>query len=1531
MKHGKLRVLLLVILSIVCITAFGTAVGCKKHKASSEYTVTFYTDGGIEVQSKKVKKGESIGNLPFADKRGYIFSGWFFDENLTLPVYSEDVIEGDITLYAGFEKQDVDSVLPEYSELSIATDDADYTILFESDGEIDERNLDSFISVTALYGELPETEIISLGNGRYALAPIGGYKNGGVYKIEITDDGVSFAELNAVCDDDYTDDKAIKTVYLSVEASKEEFVSVKNGVLGLKASAVTFFKDSDKFTVSESIYKSMLFDKDAVVRIEDGDKERYVKIVGIEKAGDAYEISFKDCDDVDDVYEDFNINVNDVSVANDKTKPENQSATDSELAEIENELYSGKGTEAITAMLANALNASPTIKTLTASENPYRDNITDVDAKRFTVKGLLEDLEIKVSLGTAKNSNFNGIGISPFDDTRWSMLALQFDYETEIKNNVKLEATIIITQYLYVGLASSANKSTGDFKAEITPYSQTDIDFKILVCSTSKDEDGKNEKEEKKDISVEIENLTNGEGDSSNIIQDVREMLENKGDGVELCKIPMFSAVYTVGGVISINIDLNFVIKVSFSAGVKINATLLEATTVGVTGNYKTKTVDCYRRSALGSDRYIFDFYAYGYLGLKAGIEGELSVSFLGLKQVLRAGVGIEVGAYADLYGYLHYHAEERRVFKDIDTNGRHFQTLEGGVYFESGIYLELKAFVGVGKKEYAVSKEFKFKLLQAGDKYLYVEPCENEDLTIVFNENDENSVGFKDLIPAEGRFMDITTGETETRVIPSKNVKLISNTNLFRVDNDKQLLIANKDKIEKRIPYGIPYGTVSLYYKGPNILFSSSYLNENVPELKGFKELCKVTVVYIPRGTEPGDFTDFGKELTVTYKVRTNNGEETVKTESVIAGQYYNGGIPDEVVAYCRKNGLLSEPDGVAVTYNGPTSGKHILSEDATYVLSTVEAQRFIAVMYRSEADFADGDLWTVDIMAMNYNQLPVISDERRYAPENVYCEYFTVTPDGNKRVTGNEYLSKYDLYMRGTYGYETGVVLKTTKGTRQEIDAIFADMKKGAGIFKEYGEYFTYTLEAEYITGMHVVRFYAPNGDCATENVKYGETYKVPDYWINNINASTSERLVGWDTNGDNLSDILPNQRFVVTGDMVLRPVTASVGYTITVIDFDGNETVVPVDAGSKIPQTVLDVINADAGRADAPDEGSYYSENQWRIITTDFVAGDDGTAYFRGVSMRYYGDITVMPACDILITGVKGDLYHYVTIEDKTKGYFTYKTENGEAVKTKTVKIAVKDGCTVSASEDYKKKEIKYHAPEGVSYYSASFIADNGEVLDIFGTAITKANTYNYTTWERYDGTYAIYFEYYLHLDYEILHERKHCVVGITDETKLNEFLTLYDEEYEQLISEEYCDSLSNDEFTWSALGENENIKRSTFVDGYGITNIVYVVRIQKKTKTYTVYYDYDCADHVNYTRTEKYGSVVVAFEGIEKTVKVKDEWGTYAEYYKLAGYDTDGDGIIDVLPGEYVIVTKDIVFKAIYEDKPFSRSRIDDDDV
>lgn len=1481
-------------------------------------TVTYSTSGTM-VKSTTVEKGQPIGSLPFTDKQGYSFLGWFFDRDLKERIHSEDIITQDITLYAGFEKQTVDSVLPEYTELSIGCDNVNYTLRFESDKAVDESNLASFITVTALYGEVPRFSVERDSGNRYILSPIGGYENGGVYRIAIADDSVAFVDLDAAHEDDYTDDKAIRTVFLSVEAAEEKTVSVRSGVVEMNRSAVTFSGSDDKFTAPKTILERFPLTKDAVVHLTGGD-ERYIRITDIQADGEAYAFSFVDCESIDEVWEDFNINVGETPVSNNKTRTENQALTDEELNAVVAELYNSKGTQALTEMLANALNASPTLYALTStSGNPYRDRVTDVSGKAFTIKGLLEDLEIKIKLGTAKNANFNGIAIPPSDNTDWTMLEITFEYETELKDKVRLEATITVTQYLYVGLAASANKSTGNFKAEITPFSQTDIDFQVLVCSMSgDDDDGDAKKEEKKDISVEIENLTNGQGDSSNIIKDVQEMLENKGDAIELCKVPLFSAAYTVGGVLSINFDLNFVIKISFAAGVRIEATLLEATTIGVTGNYKTKTVDCYRRVAQGSDRYIFDFYAYGYLGVKAGIEGELTVSFAGLKTLLRAGVGIEVGAYADLYGYLHYHAEERRVFKDIDTNGRHFQSLEGGMYFESGIYIELKAFVGVGKKEYGVSKEFKFKLLDAGDKYLYIEACQNDDITVIFNENDENSVSLDGLIPAEGKFMDITTGEIETRVIPSKNLRLISDTNLFRVDNENNTLVANMEKINMRLPNGIPYGTITVYYKGPNILFSSAYLDENIPELKGFKELCRVKVVYLPSGASIGDATELGKEATVTYKVLSELGEETVRVETLVAGQYCKGGIPSEIISYCRRNGLLTEIDGSAVTYNGPDDGKYLITADTTFVFRTTAAQRFIAIQYRSQNDFnAGSDNWTVDIMALGYNELPEFSETQTYTPEAVGYQYFVITPDGNRTVMGNEYLSKYDLYMRGTHGYETGKVLYTVTGTAEELDLLFEQMKNGEGKLKDYSEFFTYTLKAEYLTGMLKVYFYAPNGKCGQENVRYGETYKIPDYWINNINQSTSERIIGWDTDNDGKADILPNQQFTVTSDMVLRPVMAPVGYTLTVVDFDGNETQYPLEAGSRIPQLILDIINSDPDSVPAPSADSFYSDSYWQITTTDFVAGDDKTAYFKGVSWEYKQDITVMPACDLVIRGITGDLYHWVTLTDTTGGHFEVTNENGTVSEVTEVRIAVRDGSYVGTAKDYAK--IRYVTPEEDGFSNNSIVSDNGEFLDLYGTVITAPKTYHFERFIIRKNTYSIRFEYILYDEYgnRLDYEKKHEVLNISKE-EYDRLCAEYDTEYDFLRSDAFYAENDSREFAYRSYADGSlDCNYESEPDVYSVIHRTYIVVVQRVPKTFTVTVvrnNENYADDQVYSVEYRYGAL---FFCPDKTYSktVAGEIGTHSHFF--AGYDTDGDGIADYRPGEVILITRDMTLTALWQ--------------
>lgn len=142
------------------------------------------------------------------------------------------------------------------------------------------------------------------------------------------------------------------------------------------------------------------------------------------------------------------------------------------------------------------------------------------------------------------------------------------------------------------------------------------------------------------------------------------------------------------------------------------------------------------------------------------------------------------------------------------------------------------------------------------------------------------------------------------------------------------------------------------------------------------------------------------------------------------------------------------------------------------TFVFETTAAQRFLAILYRSASDFAGGqDTWSVDIMAMGYYELPTILEHQTYTPKNVYYQYFVIRTDGTKTVMGNKYLSKYDLFMRGTHGYPTGEVLHTVTGTRVEIERIFDEMMHRTGELAEYAGFFTFTLEAEYQTGVQKV----------------------------------------------------------------------------------------------------------------------------------------------------------------------------------------------------------------------------------------------------------------------------------------------------------------------------------------------------------------------------------------------------------------------------------------------------------------------------
>ena len=72
----------------------------------NEYTVTFDSDGGSQVQSATVTEGNKATVPTSPTKSGYVFSGWYIGDRLW--VFAEDKVEANITLKAKWTAQPTD-------------------------------------------------------------------------------------------------------------------------------------------------------------------------------------------------------------------------------------------------------------------------------------------------------------------------------------------------------------------------------------------------------------------------------------------------------------------------------------------------------------------------------------------------------------------------------------------------------------------------------------------------------------------------------------------------------------------------------------------------------------------------------------------------------------------------------------------------------------------------------------------------------------------------------------------------------------------------------------------------------------------------------------------------------------------------------------------------------------------------------------------------------------------------------------------------------------------------------------------------------------------------------------------------------------------------------------------------------------------------------------------------------------------------------------------------------------------------------
>ena len=80
-------------------------------------TVVFESNGGTKINSKKVEKGSQLSDLPVPEKEGFEFEGWYTDAACTVKFELGTKIVEDITLFAKWKAESIDTLKKMLNEL----------------------------------------------------------------------------------------------------------------------------------------------------------------------------------------------------------------------------------------------------------------------------------------------------------------------------------------------------------------------------------------------------------------------------------------------------------------------------------------------------------------------------------------------------------------------------------------------------------------------------------------------------------------------------------------------------------------------------------------------------------------------------------------------------------------------------------------------------------------------------------------------------------------------------------------------------------------------------------------------------------------------------------------------------------------------------------------------------------------------------------------------------------------------------------------------------------------------------------------------------------------------------------------------------------------------------------------------------------------------------------------------------------------------------------------------------------------------
>lgn len=449
---------------------------------------------------------------------------------------------------------------------------------------------------------------------------------------------------------------------------------------------------------------------------------------------------------------------------------------------------------------------------------------------------------------------------------------------------------------------------------------------------------------------------------------ELQEMLGNKGGYIELCRIPMFAVskpLIEILPLFSVNLNLDYVVNVNFAAGISSQFSVLDATQIGIAGNSKTNSFRSYKNKLIGADRYSFDLTTCGYIGIRSGIEGSMTLSFFGLKKLGEVGMALEVGGYFDIYGYAKYH-----MVKPYQYYSNVYRTLAGGYYMEGGIYLEVSAIARsrvfrVEARQTLV--EYQWSLFTMGDQEILLAIDQPPTFYLTTDDTSANvtQVKVRDLPTITGTVFNFVTGETREHVtIPWSKLYLRFSNRNFVMDypaNGGEAYVQFAKNTNR--PMSSAESTVEIFYKGQYL-----QMTQSSDDLKRTATSTKAIWV----DTSRMNVEDVGKIFTAKIYTEVDGVKTLISTRKVPAGErlgYWNSEITDETKIY---NG----------SWNMDPALTPVSRDNMEFIYTGVKPQGLALIKYREGGT----GKWIAEIRAADIEASP-------QTPTNIQSEYMRLT----------------------------------------------------------------------------------------------------------------------------------------------------------------------------------------------------------------------------------------------------------------------------------------------------------------------------------------------------------------------------------------------------------------------------------------------------------------------------------------------------------------------------------------------------------